>query len=473
MSTAARRQLQDTGVNSGVARARRAPRRSSMAPRLAGRLSGALVAALLAGAVAATPASAAWSAPFALSSSGQNATNPQVAVDDDGEAVFVWERVDASGDLRIQARARSAAGALSPVQTLSDAGEDASLPQVAVDAVGDAVFTWRRFDGTNNRIQARARSASGTLSAVQTLSTSGRNADMPQVAVDTTGDAVFTWSRFDGTNWRAQVRARSAAGTLSAVKHLSPIGQNAYYPHVAVDADGDAVFVWERFDGANWRAQAVARSAAGTLSPVQTLSAAGESALFPQVAVDDDGDAVFTWRRFDGSGDFCCWRAQARARSAAGILSAVQTLSSSGQPAFDPHVAVDADGDAVFAWVREDGSGTFCCFRAQAKARSAAGTLSGVQTLSEAGQNAQSARVAVDADGDAVFTWERSDGTNVRVQARTRSANGALSRPVQTLSSAGQDAKIPQVAVDTTGDAVATWRRSDGTNTRVQGAVGP
>jgi hypothetical protein len=96
-----------------------------------------------------------------------------------------------------------------------------------------------------------------------------------------------------------------------------------------------------------------------------------------------------------------------------------------------------------------------------------------VQTLSEAGQNAQSARVAVDTDGDAVFTWSRSDGTNFRVQARTRSASGALSRPVQTLSSAGEDAKIPQVAVDATGDAVATWRRSDGANQRIQGVVGP
>jgi uncharacterized protein GlcG (DUF336 family) len=202
---------------------------------------------------------------------------------------------------------------------------------------------------------------------------------------------------------------------------------------------------------------------------VQTLSDAGQSALFPQVAVDDDGDAVFTWRRFDGSGAFCCFRAQARARSAAGTLSAVQTLSTSGRDAFDPHVAVDPDGDAVFTWERYDGAN----WRIQARARSAAGILSGVQILSEAGQNAQGPRVAVDAGGDAVFTWQRSDGTNVRIQARTRSATGALSRPVRTLSSAGQDAKTPQVAVNTTGDAVATWRRSDGTNTRIQGGVGP
>jgi microcompartment protein CcmK/EutM len=339
------------------------------------------------------------------------------------------------------------------------------------------VFTWLRKDGTTNcagvgcfRIQARARSAAGNLCGVHTLSDGGRNANDPQVAVDPNGDAVFVWTRYDGTNNRIQARARSAAGNLSIVQTLSTSGQNASNPQVAVDDGGRAVFTWERYDGAEWRAQTRARSAAGLfLSAVQTLSDAGESALFPQVAVDADGDAVFTWRRLDGSGLFCCFRAQARARSTAGTLSAVQTLSSGGRDAFDPHVAVDPDGNAVFTWTRSDGAN----IRIQAKARSAAGALSPVQYLSEAGQDAQGPRVGVDADGDAVFTWARSDGTNLRVQARKRSANGALSRPVQTLSSAGQDAKAAQVAVDTTGDAVATWRRSDGANLRVQGVAGP
>lgn len=39
---------------------------------------------------------------------------------------------------------------------LSAAGQSASAPQVAVDAVGDAVVTWQRSDGANQRIQASA-----------------------------------------------------------------------------------------------------------------------------------------------------------------------------------------------------------------------------------------------------------------------------------------------------------------------------
>jgi hypothetical protein len=132
---------------------------------------------------------------------------------------------------------------------LSSAGQSASAPQVAVDADGDAVFTWQRFDGANTRTQTRARSAAGTLSAVQDLSAAGQNAGLPQVAVRRTGAAVFTWVRSDGANDRTQTRARSASGTLSAVQDLSYPGRSAFNPQVAVDGGGNAMFTWARLDG--------------------------------------------------------------------------------------------------------------------------------------------------------------------------------------------------------------------------------
>ena len=144
------------------------------------------------------------------------------------------------------------------MQTLSDPGQNASGPQVAVDNDGDAVFTWERFDGADQRVQAQARSAAGTLSAVQDLSDPGQNAFDPQVAVDADGDAVFTWVRSDGANNLVEARTRSAAGALRPFTTLSDPGQHAEVPQVAVDADGDALVAWERDDGAFSRIQASA-----------------------------------------------------------------------------------------------------------------------------------------------------------------------------------------------------------------------
>ena len=183
---------------------RTAPTRSGH-PRWRG-LAAAIGVLVAMGLVAPLPAAAEWTTPVNLSAAGQNASSHQVAVDADGDAVFTWLRSDGAHQ-RVQERARSAAGALSAVQTLSAQGQNASVPQVAVDADGDAIFTWVRSDGANTRVQTRARSAAGALSAVQTLSGQGQNAFNPQGAVDADGDAVFTWQRSDGTNSRIQASA--------------------------------------------------------------------------------------------------------------------------------------------------------------------------------------------------------------------------------------------------------------------------
>jgi hypothetical protein len=109
------------------------------------------------------------------------------------------------------------------------------------------VFTWQRSDGTNTRIQSRARAFStGTLSAVQDLSEAGQNADSPQVAVDIFGNAVFVWRRFDGTTSVVQARTRTSAGALGVVDDVSVAGENTADPQVGVDQDFNATAAWMR-----------------------------------------------------------------------------------------------------------------------------------------------------------------------------------------------------------------------------------
>jgi len=91
--------------------------------------------------------------------------------------------------------------------TLSDAGQSALFPQLAVTPVGDAVLTWYRSDGANNRVQARTHSAAGVLGATSTLSAAGQPAFAPKVGVDANGAAIVTWQRSDGSDSRIQLAA--------------------------------------------------------------------------------------------------------------------------------------------------------------------------------------------------------------------------------------------------------------------------
>jgi hypothetical protein len=438
-------------------------------------LAQAILVAMLAATVALVPAVSSsagttWQPLGSLSTGTGPVDQPQVAVDAGGNSVFVWRRLDATTDcsgapcLRIQTRSRSAAGVLSPIQTLSASGQHGSLPQVAVDAHGNAVFVWQRFDGTNLRIQARVRSAAGTLSGTQTMSAAGQSAEYPQVAVDANGKAVFVWERWDGAAERIQARTRGADGTAGSTQTLSATGLDAIYPAVAADPNGHAVVAWEIFDGANERIQARTRSADGTRGSTLTLSAAGKDAASAHVAVDPNGNAVFAWLGSDGT----VQRMQARARSAAGTLSSTQTLSDPGKNAFEPRVAVDANGNAVFLWQRFDGIDN----RVQSRARSAAGILSATQTLGSTGTStAMRAQLAVDAQGNAVAVWEHREGTAVcclRVEARVRSADNTLG-VTQVLSASGEDAQEPDVAVNPNGVAVAVWEET--TNGKVHASL--
>ena len=83
------------------------------------------VGALVVGVVAASPAAATFGAPFDLSAD-EHGGGSQVAIDADGDAVFTWVRHDGS-DYRVQARARSASGVLSAVQNLSAARGEAGM----------------------------------------------------------------------------------------------------------------------------------------------------------------------------------------------------------------------------------------------------------------------------------------------------------------------------------------------------------
>jgi hypothetical protein len=276
---------------------------------------------------------------------------PEVATDRSGDTVFTWVNIGLNPD-RVQARTLSTSGALSPIRNVSPAGAIGSQPQVATDRSGDSVITWVRedgIDGDGDIVQARMVSVSGSLGPIQDLSAPAGRAFAPQVASDPDGDTVFTWLRFDGNRDRAEGRTMNAAGVLGTPFTLTPSGPSARDPQVAIDAAGDAVFTWQRFEVDADRVQFRIRTAGGALGAITNLSAAGGDAYAPRVAVREDGSGAFVWLRFDGTNDV----AQARSISAAGALGAVQTVSTAGADAVTPDVAIGTtSGPAVATWVR-------------------------------------------------------------------------------------------------------------------------
>jgi hypothetical protein len=356
-------------------------------------------------------------------------------------------------------------GWLSPIN-LSAPGQDAEAPDVAVDAAGDATAIWDRADGAHTIIESASRSAGGAWGQPADLSAAGRNATEPRVAVDAAGDAVAVWARTDGAHTIIQTAWRPAGGAWGPSRDLSAEGQSAKTPDVAIDPAGNAVAVWARYNGTKFIIQSSTRPAGGEWGmPAADLSAEGQTAEKPRVAVDASGDAVAVWMRLNGSNLIV----QTASRPAGGGWGAADDLSAEGRNAEDPQVSVNPGGEAVAVWTRFDGSDDIV-----QSATRPAGAWAFSGDLSAVGFSAETPQVALDPAGNAVAVWARANGgLTTIVQGTDRAAGGTWQPPVPLTSTGLVAAEDPQVAVDPAGNATAVWSISDGSPNIVQSAEKP
>lgn len=213
------------------------------------------------------------------------------------------------------------------------------------------------------------------------------------------------------------------------------------------DAAGDAVVVWTEPRVSIMEAVTVeylvrtsVRPVDGHWQPPETLSRLG---LNPDVVFDAHGDTIAVWESPSG--------VQAAIRPAGGSWLAPQTVATPGGE--EPQIAGDANGDVIAVSTRQaSGHSTGI----QAVLRPAGGTFSPAHTISGP-NNDFYPRLAMNANGDALVTWQRDAARGCFVEAAFRTGSGRWSGP-RVLSD--QHAGCPagqRVAIDGRGDAVVAW----------------
>jgi hypothetical protein len=235
--------------------------------------------------------------------------------------------------------------------------------------------------------------------------------------------------------WHVFILALGAALVVPTVAHATPTflsainisdpGRDGFEPDIAVAPNGTVIAVWTRSDGTNFRIQSSSRTATGDWQPAQTISDPGVGASGPALGLDSSGNALVAWTQSDGTN----LRINASYRASGGSFGAPVAVSAAGQDASAPDVSIDNAGNALVVWERTDGTN----LRVQAAIRTpgVSGTFGTVSTLSDPGQDAFEPKVAagpsVDANG--VVVWTRSDGTNLRVQTARRKDVVGFPRP--------------------------------------------
>jgi hypothetical protein len=405
---------------------------------------GGVVAVMLI--AASTSAAAGWIAPVNLSQLvDQDASTPQVAIDAAGDTAVVW--TDDAAHRIVQVATRPSGGAFSTPVNLSAATGDASDPRIAVDQAGDATVVWSWSDGTRQVVQASTRPAGGTFSAAVDLSAAGENASFPQVAVDGAGDTTVVW-----TGQTVQASTRSPGGDFSVPVDVSAAGVDVGSPALGVDTSGETVVAWSRAS----TIETAFRSAGGAFGAPVGVSTAGTPAISPEVAIGNDGSAALVWDQPMPSGGVVADEVvEGAARDPGGAFGLPTDLSAAGIGPGELHVAIDGSGTAIAVWEQlASGSAS-----AQFSVRPPGGSFAAATSFPET--QITDPDVAMNPAGEAVVVWSGIDPAfgNFAIQGVTRPAGGAFSTPAR-VSAGGQNAFGPTVAINSAGDAFATWEGS-------------
>jgi hypothetical protein len=263
----------------------------------------------------------------------------------------------------------------------------------------------------------------------------------------------------------AALPAAALVGTWSTPVNLSALGQNAGGQQVTVDSTGLATAVWARSNGTEYIIQSSTSLSGGAWTTPVDVSVAGQYSQHPQVTVDSTGLVTAVWE--SSSVDNII---QSSTRPRGGTWSTPVNVSPLGNDANDPQVTVDSTGLATAIWSFEDSSGYDII---QSSKRPRGGNWSAPVNLSAGVEDARDPQLTVDSTGLVTAVWETWGGSFDIIQSSTSQSGGAWSLPIDINALGLRDAYTPQLTVDSTGLVTAVWETSGSGGDTIQSSARP
>lgn len=407
-------------------------------------------------------------APVESDDSG-SALYPQVAVDGSGNAIAVWQQHDGVRNNIWSNRFAVEEGWGEATLIEANNSGNAVNPQVAVDNSGNATAVWQQDNGTRHCIYSnRYVVGTGWGSATLIEYYNSEGAFNPQIAVDDSGNAMVVWEQDDGT-FDSIYSNRYVVGTGWEGATLIGTANNwweehAGDPQVAVDGWGNAIVVWKQYDGAHyniWSNRYVVGVGWGSATLIEANDSG--SAAAPQVAVDNFGNVIAVWEQSDGFRESICSN---RYAVATGWGNATLVEADDIGDNSLPDVAADGSGNAIAVWVNwEQSEDVNPGYESGIKAnRYVAGTGWQTATIVEECSSGMIGfpKVAVNDWGNAIVVWTRVDVSHISICSTRYDAETGWSPTASIGTGESLNAGDSQVAFDSSGNAIAVWWQYDG-----------
>ena len=376
-----------------------------------------------------------------------SATDPEVAIDTLGNALAVWSQSDGTR-YNIWASRYTVGSGWGEAEVIeTDNAGDASGPQIAIDASGNGWAVWSQKDGgiSSNIWLNRYTAGSGWGEAELIGNSNTGRAFSPQIALDALGNALVVWVQSDGTGssgyhiW-ARRYTNNQWGTAVAIENVGFVGN----PRIAMDASGNAIAVWTRNDGAAyniWANRYMVGNGWGTAAPIDSGNDGGVSD--PSIAINAAGNAVVAWRRANSALDqFDNWASYYTVGSGWGSATLIEA---SNDIAYPPEVVIDSLGNALVVWYQRSDAGNNSIWSSRYTADNG---WSAAIPIADKGLNP---KIAMDGSGNVLMVYQAQGGfwTNRYM------ADGGWGSPKRSDNITIQGPGFRRIAMNASGNAVA------------------
>ena len=223
--------------------------------------------------------------PTNISTPSQDASNPAIAVDPNGNVVAVWLE---NGVVKSNSTNVNSSWSAT-ISTLSGSG--ASAPLVQIDQNGTATAIWVE----NGTIKSSSLPLNGSWSSAVAIS--GASSSSPGLAIDSSGNLVAVWVEGGVVQSATQPFGGSWSVTPDTLS-----GSGSSSPQIAIGNDGTVIAVWQGLVSSTPCIYAASKTISGSWSATSILSSSGINSCNPQIAIDPHGNALSIWYTYDLSG---------------------------------------------------------------------------------------------------------------------------------------------------------------------------
>jgi hypothetical protein len=251
-----------------------------------------------------------WSAAIPVETLANSARVADIAFDPSGNAIAVWDHGLFSIVTDVWANRYSSSGTWGVAARIETTIGNTLGCRVAVDNNGNAIAVWDQNDGNiafANIWTNRYTPLGGWGAAVLLESNNAGSATNPKIAFDANGNAIAVWQQSDGTRnniWANRYTAGTGWGTPALIEanNAGP----AVGPQIAFDPSGNAFAVWQQSDGIRdniWATRFTSGTGAGSGwgTPFLLETNNASTATSVSIAIDASGNALAVWQQSDGT----------------------------------------------------------------------------------------------------------------------------------------------------------------------------